>query len=181
MAAQIRASREFIVVFPSMNRSVPSDCVYEDRNKGGSLQSVQGLRTFSLVNVRGWPIAMFIDGACRGNGQAGARAAYGVYTAQNSPFNRSGVLPNWASHTSQAAEIYAAREAVLLILQDPERERWKDGVVLITDSDYLFKSMTRNVGNWISNGFLDANGRPLVNGTAMSQLDTNIRSLEDGH
>ncbi|CAM6129038.1 unnamed protein product [Calypogeia fissa] len=166
MAAPITTSRDFNVVY-SMNRSIkPSDWVHEHRDNE--------FATFSRVNVRGCPIALFIDGACRGNGQPGARAAYGVYAAQNSRLNRYGVLPNWASHTNQAAEVYAAQEAMELIVDNPEWGLWRNGVVLITDSDYLFHSMTRYISNWIGNGFLDVNGRPVVNRTAMSQLHSSI-------
>ncbi|CAM6097763.1 unnamed protein product [Calypogeia fissa] len=50
-----------------------------------------------------------------------------------------------------------------IILNNPNWEEWQNGVVLVTDSTYLFLSMTTYIHNWSSNGFLDANGRPVVN------------------
>ncbi|CAM6121841.1 unnamed protein product [Calypogeia fissa] len=171
--------RVFRCICPPDNRPpVPSDLVCEDRYRDGS-RLPEGVRaSFSRLSVVGWPVAIFIDGACRGNGQPGARAAFGVYTARNSPHNTWDVLPNWARHTNQVAEIYAAQQAVDIILNDSNWEGWQNGVVLVTDSTYLFLSMTRYIHNWSSNGFLDANGRPVVNRQAFEQLDSSICALE---
>ncbi|CAM6121837.1 unnamed protein product [Calypogeia fissa] len=163
------------MVCPPDNRPpVPSDLVCEDRYRDGSRLPVGVRASFSRVSVVGWPVAIFIDGACRGNGQPGARAAFGIYTARNSPYNKYGVLPDRARHTNQVAEIYAAQQAVDIILNSPNWEAWQNGVVLVTDSHYLFQSMTSYIYNWFKNGFLDADGLPVVNCQAIWSSCTSI-------
>ncbi|CAM6113495.1 unnamed protein product [Calypogeia fissa] len=159
------------MVCPPNNRPpVPSDLVCEDRFRDGSRQPVGVGPSFSRLSVVGWPVAIFIDGACRGNGQPGARAAFGVYTARNSPYNKSGVLPDRTRHTNQVAEIYAAQQAVDIILNNPNWEAWQSGVVLVTDSDYLFQSMTKVhlqlVQEWFPGYRWSAGGQPSGYGPA---------------
>ncbi|CAM6111514.1 unnamed protein product [Calypogeia fissa] len=88
------------------------------------------------------PVVMWIDGACRANGTSMARAAYGVYLGDDSQYNTSDYLPHHERQTSQAAEIYAANQAMEIVLERIGGEICRDGVVIVTDSDYLFRAIT---------------------------------------
>ncbi|KAF2833194.1 hypothetical protein CC86DRAFT_365152 [Ophiobolus disseminans] len=52
-------------------------------------------------------LVVFIDGACRGNGTASARASYGVYFGRNSRYNTYECPPSYLPQTSTRAEIEA--------------------------------------------------------------------------
>ncbi|CAM6129481.1 unnamed protein product [Calypogeia fissa] len=148
----------------------PSDIVFYDADDEVS-------RICQVSRRSTTPVVMWIDGACRGNGRPWAAAGYGVYLGRRSSYNKYGELPDSETHTSQVAEIYAARKAVK-ILKKMGDDVCDDGVVIVT-SDYLFRAMTEYVYNWLDNGFLNAKGRPVVNGYVLEKLHDGICGQED--
>ncbi|KAK8232840.1 ribonuclease H-like domain-containing protein, partial [Phyllosticta capitalensis] len=109
-------------------------------------------------------VLIAVDGACRGNGQLDAMAAYAVFFAPSSRFNRSAILPTEnATSTSQRAElsggIAALEEAKQLTL------------VIKTDSEYLCFGATEWIAKWKKNGWKNARGRPVANRGLFQKLD----------
>lgn len=127
-------------------------------------------------------MAIYVDGACSGNGAPNARAGIGVFVCCNSDLNISALIDG--PQTNQRAEIRAATAALKHVRQffldgefrGPRRPR---GVVLITDSSYLANAMTDWVYKWSQNGWRTSTGRPVVNADDFMELDGLLRYLED--
>lgn len=133
-------------------------------------------------------VLIAVDGACRGNGQLDAMAAYAVFFAPSSRFNRSAILPTEnATSTSQRAElsggIAALEEAKQLTRpglfmprgQVPDMKQ----VVIKTDSEYLCFGATEWIAKWKKNGWKNARGRPVANRGLFQKLDGAVRALEE--
>ncbi|KAI9869317.1 MAG: hypothetical protein M1813_000106 [Trichoglossum hirsutum] len=141
----------------------PDDIVYYD--PGDELSRI------------GSSIVVAVDGACRGNGTANPNAGYAVFFGPGSAFNEADRLPDTARHTSQRAEIYAAQAAIDVLRTRVQLARHQR-IVVVTDSDYLAKSMSEHVYKWVSNGWLNAKGQSVVNGPALGRLHSTICELE---
>ena len=135
-------------------------------------------------------IAVFTDGACANNGQPGARGAYGVYFGGGttigegrSLYSKCGTLCSCClPHTSTRAELEAVARAVRTIT--PMDGVFEDAfksltrVVIILDSDYLFKAMTDYIYRWEQNGFKTARGREVSSSLMFRMLQSFITELE---
>ena len=126
-------------------------------------------------------IIVSIHGACRGNGTSRARAAYGVYFGEDSPYNECGLLPETERQGSNAAVVYAAKRA-LEIFEDsviPEERRLMQEVIIKTHSSYLFLSMVEDVRDWEDNGYIDSDGKSVINRFLIGKLDHLIEEAWD--
>ena len=130
-----------------------------------------------LSRISGSTVVIAVDGACRGNGTPNANAGYGVFFGPSSRFNRSGCLPDDGRQTSQRAEIYAAQVA-LNTLRNRVKLGRRQRVVIITDSDYLAKSMSDYVYKWVNNDWLNAKGQTVINAESLEKLHATIVKLE---
>ncbi|KAH0564836.1 hypothetical protein GP486_001772 [Trichoglossum hirsutum] len=92
-------------------------------------------------------------------------------------YDNTGLLPTNARLTSQRAEIYAAQQAID-VLRTYVRLFRHQRIIIITDSDYLTKSMSEYVYNWVNNGWMNAKGTPVVNGRSLEKLHDTIADLE---
>ena len=121
-------------------------------------------------------IAIFVGGACRENGNGTSRAGYGVFFGEGSKYNAKGVVDCGQKQTSQAAEITAMSKSLEAL-----NEAWKTvgliEVVIITDSDYLVKSMCEHIGKWLKNGFKTSRGGKVENEGLLRNLHERIEEL----
>ena len=109
-----------------------------------------------------------VDGACRGNGQPGARgcAAAIFKFRRNMTLSRHSVLlANYPTPTNQRAElaaiILALKEALKKYLDLDTQPRLD--LRISTDSKYAVSCMNEWIFKWLENGWLNAAGRPVVN------------------
>lgn len=102
-----------------------------------------------------------IDGACRDNGQPGARAGYGVYFGPRSKYNiwRPLQLPD-ETVTSQKAELHALLAALKTVRDDVVSDfsncfngdfakgEYRFRLIVATDSSYVVESMCEHLPKW---------------------------------
>ncbi|OJD33059.1 ribonuclease h [Diplodia corticola] len=122
------------------------------------------------------------DGACRGNGMAGARASIGVFFRHGSPYNEAQVLSG-VNPTNQRAELFAgimALQAVGNLLCGPLPEEL-ELLVLKTDSEYLVKGITEWIYTWRENGWTAANGLSVANADLFKRLDVIVVGYKNQH
>lgn len=123
-------------------------------------------------------IAIFVDGACLGNGTEWASGGMGVYFGPDSRHNISQSLSG--RQTNQRAEIRAAILAlrkVKKLLNNEELDT--EVVVLASDSAYLVDAMTRHVERWRCNGWMNSKRGEVANKLDLRILDNLIDELKD--
>ncbi|KAL3599774.1 hypothetical protein FPOAC2_04002 [Fusarium poae] len=108
-------------------------------------------------------IFIAVNGACRGNGHANAKAAVGVFFGRRSTYNQS-VLLDQSHVTNQIAELKAG---ILALEQAKE----------IADSDYLVKGMTEWVFKWETNGYKTAKRKLVENAKLFQELRALVGDL----
>jgi ribonuclease HI len=126
-------------------------------------------------------IAIFVDGACSGNGQRWARAGMGVFFGPRSRHNISQRLHD-DPQTNQRAELHAAilaLDRVKELLDDDKLETRL--VVVATDSAYLVDGITKWIYKWQDNGWTNARGGDVANREDFETLDELIDELEDDY
>jgi ribonuclease HI len=116
-------------------------------------------------------MAVFVDGACPGNGKQWAKGGYGVYFGRNSIYNVSASLPHWESQTSQRAELSAALCAVKRFESALLRYSAIESLIIVTDSAYLVNSITNYIMRWKVNGWKTSLGNDVANTDLWIQLD----------
>lgn len=111
------------------------------------------------------PVKVYTDGACSANGQANAKAGYGVWWADNHPLNLSEKL--LGTPTNQRAELAAAIAAVQQAIQ------YRAGTLTIfTDSKYVINCVTEWILKWKKNGWLATGKKPVANMEEIKLLDS---------
>ncbi|KAF7509222.1 hypothetical protein GJ744_008282 [Endocarpon pusillum] len=125
-------------------------------------------------------IVVSIDGASRGNHNRDitSRAAYGVYFGVSSPHNSYGRLANHLPQTSSRAEIEGVIQAIEAIAKIDLTGQRTTKVVIKTDSEYLHKSMTEWISNWITTGGLRSNGEEVQHWNYLLALHKRIIEVE---
>ncbi|KAL9576546.1 MAG: hypothetical protein Q9212_007005 [Teloschistes hypoglaucus] len=131
------------------------------------------------------------DGACRNNGKPAAKAAYGVYFGKKSHQSHSYKIVRGRRFTSQRAELHACIEALMTIrnIKNAVASGWnKDEfshvadefppVIIKSESAYLVVGMTEHINRWKDNGYLNAQGKPLINGDYFMRIDQEIQTLQ---
>lgn len=127
-------------------------------------------------------IAVFVDGACSGNGQPWARAGMGVFFGPGSRHNITQSLDDGGPQTNQRAEIRAAILALDRVKQLLDLGRLDtDLVVVATDSAYLVGGITEWIYKWYQNGWMNARGGDVSNREDFEELDELINELEDDY
>ena len=106
-------------------------------------------------------MSVAIDGACRRNGKPDCLAAGGVFIFHHTNTNGK-KTESFADYemnsTNQRGELLALKRTLLCIREDPQQ------VQVITDSEYLFNSMTKSwVKSWMNKGWLTSAGDPVKN------------------
>ncbi|KAH8807928.1 ribonuclease H-like domain-containing protein [Xylogone sp. PMI_703] len=124
-------------------------------------------------------IVIAVDGACRGNGTAGAVAATGVFVGNESEYNDSLIL-RVPRPTNQVAELSAGIRGLeqALAIRNEGIHDWPLGQVVIkADSEYLVKGMTDWVFKWEKNGFRTARGTLVTNAPLFMRLQELVAKL----
>ncbi|KAH7261573.1 ribonuclease H-like domain-containing protein [Fusarium tricinctum] len=125
-------------------------------------------------------IFIAVDGACRGNGQANAEAAVGVFFGQKSAYNQS-VLLTEPRATNQIAElkagILALKQATEIVRANALHYGPLHTIVIKADSDYLVKEMTDWVFKWETNGYRTAKRKLVENAKLFQELYALIGDL----
>ncbi|CAD6441319.1 66ad245d-c43f-439e-a20c-caea22ff8d36-CDS [Sclerotinia trifoliorum] len=132
---------------------------------------------------------IFVDGACSGNGQAGAQASYGVYFGDGAKNNRSGLIDRDLPQTNQVAELVAAIVALKIargqLYEDIEKRVRRlpnrHSILIITDSAYVVNGATSWVLEWNENGFRTSTGAPVKNAELFVELDDLIEEFKGYH
>ncbi|KAI1160609.1 ribonuclease H-like domain-containing protein [Nemania serpens] len=126
-----------------------------------------------------------VDGACRNNGQPGARAALGVFFRDDCRWNKSEMLP-LRDTTSQRAELCAALRA-LETIDNFVAQEWTRSittgkalkrVIVKSDSNYLVQGMTEWILKWLGNGFTTARSQPVENQDLIKELWELIKRMD---
>ncbi|KXN92150.1 Ribonuclease H1 [Leucoagaricus sp. SymC.cos] len=127
-------------------------------------------------------MAIYIDGACAGNGKPYARAGIGVSVCCVGDLNLSLPLLD-GPQTNQRAEIRAAIFALKIVckLVKDREMRGRKGVVLISDSAYLVNAMTDWMSKWLKNRWRTSEGKPVTNMSDFMELEHLIQYLEGVH
>jgi len=103
-----------------------------------------------------------IDGACRRNGKPNCVSAGGVFIMQynnNLELTQTMLRSNYElNSTNQRGELLALLTALEHVYES------KQSAQIITDSEYLFNTMTKNwCGNWANKGWITSAGEPVKN------------------
>ncbi|CAJ2511978.1 Uu.00g076030.m01.CDS01 [Anthostomella pinea] len=104
-------------------------------------------------------LVIHIDGACRNNGQPGARASWGVFT-------------------SSRAEIEALSHGIDIIYDICFYDHSLTRVKIVSDSQYLVNTMSMWVYDWAASGGFTASGRPAVHFNRLMDLQSRLEGLE---
>ena len=105
-----------------------------------------------------------IDGACRRNGQPDCIAAGACFIlVENDGIEQSFIVSTHeVNSTSQRGELYG----LLLAMENDIMD-----TVIVTDSEYLFNSITKEwVARWIANGWKTADNNPVKNQDLWEQI-----------
>lgn len=108
---------------------------------------------------------VYTDGSCKHNGSKNAVAGIGVYFGPGDERNLSKRLqrrPDDAPLTNQIAELKGCLAGLRLARGS--------GVRVMTDSEYVVKSMTTWAKNWEKNGWKGRYGKPIANQKLMRTL-----------
>ncbi|XP_006463390.1 hypothetical protein AGABI2DRAFT_144709 [Agaricus bisporus var. bisporus H97] len=162
---------------------------FADTSRDGLLVQTKRGRLFTnIYHIRGGVkkrsqhIAVFVDGACRGNGYLGARAGMGVYFGPRSRHNISQRLDDDGPQTSQRAEINAAILALDRVKSLLDQDRLEtDLVVIASDSEYLVTGISKWIYKWYDNGWTNAKGGDVSNREDFEELDELVDELEDDY
>lgn len=158
LTAKATFKASFTATFEVMSLGAPPSLVYYD----GYFRACDLLPGTcgnpSRFQARERTLAVYIDGACRGNGTYSTRGSWGLYFGPNSTLNRCGMLSQNVPQTSNRAEIQALAQAVGHIFQ-VARSRNIDDAWILTDSTYIVDSINVWIHKWIQNDGCKSNGQ----------------------
>ncbi|KAF7872478.1 hypothetical protein EAF04_003399 [Stromatinia cepivora] len=159
--------------------------IYYDRLKRVSM--VHDARTIS-----GDPKTLVVaaDGACPYNGTDLAReSSFGIFFGEGSIFNMYDTIerPAGVAHTNNYAELMAVYRALKLIKDSSFFDVWRadaengptSTAIIMTDSTYVYESVTAWIWKWRQNNFQNSMGKPVVNGELIDRIDKTIFDLAE--
>ncbi|KAK0490141.1 ribonuclease H-like domain-containing protein [Armillaria luteobubalina] len=100
-------------------------------------------------------MTIFCDGACRGNGKAGAIAGVGVWWGHGDIRNISERCPGRQSNNRA--------ELIALVLVHEQTMDMTTPLTIKTDSKYSINCMETWLRGWQLNGFMGSKGKPIEN------------------
>jgi ribonuclease HI len=129
---------------------------------------------------------IYVDGACRGNGQLGAiGAAAAIFKKKRGGYDAwTKSLPTYPPPTNQRAEITAiilALEQALEKFEELDTNPYLD-VKIYSDSRYAIGCMTKWIYKWTRNGWINAAGNEVANRDLIeeaSDLDDRLKEKGD--
>ncbi|CAG2114246.1 unnamed protein product, partial [Medioppia subpectinata] len=114
---------------------------------------------------------MYTDGACHGNGMAGARAGIGVHFPNRPDKDISEPLAG--RQTNNRAEIQAARRAL-----EVAKELGHSRVEIKTDSEFMNKSVNEWSHKWRQNNWRTSAGNDVINKQDFLDLEAASRGMD---
>lgn len=103
--------------------------------------------------------------------------SFGVWFGISSLYNANGLLPKTLPQTYQAAELYAAKTA-LETFRDKIHSSINN-VLIMTESQYITDSMSKDIWKWEANGYTTARKSPVSNSDTLRQVHGLIMDLEE--
>lgn len=103
-------------------------------------------------------LTLYCDGSCSRNGQAGARAGFGVHVCRGEQVvhRHSAAVPAYEPQTNQRAELHAMHYALQYV-----REAGLDDALIVTDSKYAMDCLKTWAGAWAATGWVKADRKPI--------------------
>ncbi|KAI1491704.1 ribonuclease H-like domain-containing protein [Biscogniauxia mediterranea] len=126
-------------------------------------------------------VVLAIDGACRRNGTAAARGAWGVHFGPGSPLNARGLLDPALPQTNSRAEIEALVQAVRIVRESLLlRRRDMRHFRIRSDSGYLVQAMSEWIGDWNEARGRNSRGRPVAHYRALKEIHDQLDEMSCG-
>lgn len=117
---------------------------------------------------------VYVDGSCLGNGMYASKAGFGIWYGPDDRRNTSVTIKH-GRKTNNRTELEAIMWAINREIDGCRRRE----LVIHTDSKYAINCLTVYYSRWEKNGFLNANGRPVVNQELIRECRESIVKLED--
>ncbi|XP_015111552.1 ribonuclease H1 [Diachasma alloeum] len=140
--------------------------------ENAQLQVPNPLENITFKRDKEGRVQVYADGSAPNNGLAGATAGIGVWWDVDHPLNLSAPVEG-PKATNIVAEIQAATAACRIAV-----EFKIDKLRVYTDSDYLIKCMNEWWDNWVMNGFMNANKKPVENKEMLLELKKVIEKVD---
>lgn len=123
-------------------------------------------------------LAIAIDGACRRNGKPDCISTSGIFVLHlnedNSVEKTQSIILAENKSTNQRGELFALLSAIEYALIVDESAQ------LITDSEYLFNTLTKEwYKNWINKGWVTARGTPVKNQDIWEKIVKMLKYCEE--
>ncbi|KAF3033740.1 hypothetical protein E8E12_002551 [Didymella heteroderae] len=125
-------------------------------------------------------LAVYIDGACCGNGTPNARSSYDIYFGPGSPYNANGLVASGVPQTSTRAKIQALAEALKIIRRICSTDFKLQHIKIATDSSYLVDAMSKHVEGWIESGSIGSRGRAVAHYDRLKALHELLDEMDFG-
>jgi len=129
-------------------------------------------------------IVVSIDGGSRGNNiksNPNSTAAFGVFFGRNCPRNFCRKLDRDLPQTSNRAELEALFQALVALKEMYDhgdfRDRYRE-VIIMTDSEYVAKSMDKWIWNWLKHDGRTVGGKPVKHWELVEELHDRICAFE---
>ena len=145
-------------------------------NKGEEEEST--VQDESIMQTENIPreIVVFTDGSAINNGSKNAKGGVGVFFADNDPRNISKSIVNSNSNgnsknkvTNNICELIGVILAIeKIVATEPTMSKLR--IVLMTDSEYIVKSVLKYSINWRKNGYKNKQGKPIKNILLMKKV-----------
>lgn len=116
-------------------------------------------------------LIVYTDGACSKNGRETSTAGFGVWWGEKHELNCSKKL--LGVQTNQRAEIAAVNHA---IIQSKNKNLSK--ITIRTDSMFVIQCLTEWCKRWQKNGWLTSKREPVIHKKELSQILTNMKSVD---
>ena len=117
---------------------------------------------------------VYIDGACKNNGQADAQASYGVYWGDNHPLNTGRKIPAGEDQTNNRGELWAAIAATEQACEENIKS-----LIIRSDSEYVVKGMNSWIHKWMENSWTRSRTKePVLNRDLWEKLLSTTASLD---
>ena len=146
---------------------------FSSGNKECSISQEEPLvQNESQLNIQPREIMVFTDGSTINNGSKNAKGGVGVFFADNDLRNisKSIVSSNVNGKvTNNICELIGVILAIEKIVAT-ETTMNKVRIVIMTDSDYIVKSVLKYSINWRKNGYKNKQGKPIKNIVLMKKV-----------
>ncbi|KAJ8071496.1 hypothetical protein OCU04_001816 [Sclerotinia nivalis] len=159
--------------------------IYYDR-----LKRVSMVHDASMISGDPKTLVVAVDGACPHNGSdLATESSFGIFFGEGSIFNMYDTIerPAGVVHTNNYAELMAVYRALKLIKDSSFFNVWRadaengptSTAIIMTDSTYVYDSVTAWIWKWLQNNFQNAMGKPVVNGELIDRIDKTIFDLAE--